>query len=115
MSKRGVLKNLRRCTRTSEPFDSRWECDYMLLLESESTIKQWSRCRTLRIPYTKADGSRGTYNPDFVVERTDGTKEIHEVKGTHLLPDADTQRKLAAGQVFCAKRGMLFKVITKRH
>ena len=113
MSERGVLRGLRRCTRTSERYDSTWERDYMLLVENDSIVKRWGRNRSLRIPYTKADGRRGTYNPDFIVERTDGTKELHEVKGGHLLGDEDTKRKLAAGEAFCRKRGMVFKVITR--
>lgn len=114
MSKKGVLKDLKRGTRKSEPYDSIWERDYMLVLEGDPIVKRWQRCRSLRIPYIKTDGSRGTYNPDFIVERTDGTKELHEVKGNHLLEDENTKRKLAAGEEFCRKRGMVFKVITKR-
>lgn len=112
--KKGVLSGLKRCARPSEPYDSAWERDYMALLESDNTIRRWERCRSLRIPYIKADGKRGRYNPDFIVERKDGTKELHEVKGGHLLTNDETKRKLAAGQAFCRQRGMIFKVITRR-
>lgn len=115
MSEKGVLNNLKRCTRQSEPFDSFWEKDYMLLLEGDPTVKRWERCRSLRIRYTKADGSPAYYNPDFIVERTDGGRELHEVKGNHLLQAPDTQEKLAAGEAFCRKRGMVFKLITRRN
>ena len=114
MTEKGVLKNLKRCTRSSEPYESSWEHDYMLLLENDSTVQRWERCRSLRIPYTRADGRRARYNPDFIVERTDGTKELHEVKGGHLVGAENTKRKLAAGGAFCRKRGMLFKVITRK-
>ena len=114
MSEKGILHDIKRGTRTTEPYDSSWECDYMLLLDADATVKRWERCRSLRIPYTKADGKRSRYNPDFIVERADGQKELHEVKGGHLLADADTQRKFAAGTAFCQKRGMVFKVITRR-
>ncbi|MFQ5853396.1 MAG: TnsA endonuclease N-terminal domain-containing protein [Candidatus Binatia bacterium] len=112
--KKGVLRGLKRCTRPSELYDSAWERDYMALLEGDTTIKRWERCRSLRIPYSKADGKRGYYNPDFIVERIDGTKELHEVKGGHLLTNEETKRKLAAAGIFCRKRGMIFKVITRR-
>ncbi|MFH1220588.1 MAG: TnsA endonuclease N-terminal domain-containing protein [Candidatus Eisenbacteria bacterium] len=115
MSKKGVLHDIKRGTRESEPYDSSWERDYMLLLDSDRAVKRWERCRSLRIPYMRADGKRGHYRPDFIVEREDGQKELHEVKGGHLLADADTQRKLAAGEEFCRKRGMVFKVIARRH
>ena len=114
MSKKGVLKDLKHCTHKSERYDSIWERDYMQVLEEDPIVKRWQRCRTLRIPYIKGDGSKGTYNPDFIIERVDGTKELHEVKGTHLLNEEDTKRKLAAGNEFCRKRGMVFKVITKK-
>jgi len=114
MSKKGVVRDLKRGSRISEPYDSKWECDYMLLLDSDETIKRWERCWSLRIPYTKSNGEKGYYNPDFIVERLDGQKEIHEVKGGHLMSDLNTQRKLAAGEAFCRTRDMIFKLITKR-
>ena len=114
MSEKGILHDLTRGTRASEPYDSTWERDYMILLDADATVKRWERCRSLRIPYTKADGKRGRYNPDFIVEHEDGQKELHEVKGGHLLADADTQRKFAAGEEFCRKRKMVYKVITRR-
>jgi hypothetical protein len=114
MSEKGILHDLKRGTRKSEPYDSTWERDYMLVLDADETVRRWERCRSLRIPYTKANGKKGRYNPDFIVERADGQKELHEVKGGHLLADADTQRKLAAGEDFCRKRNMVFKVVTRR-
>lgn len=114
MSEKGILHNLNRGTREIETYDSSWEREYMLLLDSDETVRRWERCRSLRIPYRKANGKRGLYNPDFIVERLDGQKEIHEVKGGHLLADADTQRKLAAGEEFCRRRNMVFKVVTRR-
>jgi hypothetical protein len=48
------------------------------------------------------------------VERIDGTRELHEVKGGHLLSDQNTQRKMEAAEAFCHKRAMVFKVITRR-
>lgn len=85
----------------------------MLLLENDETVKRWERCRSLRIPYTRADGRKATYNPDFVIERMDGTKEIHEVKGGHLVDGRDTQRKLKAGDDYCRRHALIFKVITR--
>ncbi len=114
MSEKGLLKDLKRCTRTSEPYDSTWERDYMLVLENDPTVRRWERCHSLQISYTKADSSQAHYNPDFIVERTDSTKELHEVKGEHLLTNEDTKRKLAAGEEFCRKRGMVFKIITRK-
>ena len=113
MSEKGVLRDIKRGTRGSEPYDSTWERDYMLVLDSDETVLRWERCRSLRIPYTKTGGKKGFYNPDFIVERSDGKKELHEVKGGHLLDD-NTKQKLVAGDDFCRKRDMFFKVITRR-
>ena len=113
MSTHGILRDLKRCTRKSEPYDSAWERDYMLALDADPLNRRWERCRSLRISYIKADGSRGHYNPDFIVERQDGVKELHEVKGGHLLEEENTKRKLAAGEAFCEKRGMRFRMITR--
>ena len=85
----------------------------MLLLEGDPSIKRWERCRSLWIHYVDAEGQSRGYNPDFVVERVDGTKEIHEVKGTHLVSNEETKRKIAAAEEFCRKRGMVYKVITR--
>lgn len=86
----------------------------MLLLDADDTVKRWERCRSLRIPCAKPGRKRGFYNPDFIVERADGTKELHEVKGGHLVTSQQTALKLAAGEEFCRKRGMVFKVITRK-
>lgn len=110
---RGILQNLKRCTRPAEKYESSWEKEYMLGLDGDSAVKKWGRCR-FRIPYLKKDGSEGAYKPDFIVEKSDGIKEIHEVKGGHLLSNDETRIKLIAGKEFCRKRGMVFKVITRK-
>jgi hypothetical protein len=53
------------------------------------------------------------YEPDFLVELVDGAKELREVKGEHLFSDANTALKLRAGDEFCRRRGMKYRVITK--
>ncbi len=53
------------------------------------------------------------YRPDFLIERIDGTKEIHEIKGRHFLENPDTLRKREAAENWCKRRGMKFIVISK--
>ncbi len=67
----------------------------------------------MRIPYRKWWGGRGHYEPDFLVELVGGDKELREVKGDYLFKDPNTARKLRAGDRFCRKRGMVFRVVTK--
>ena len=96
-----------------EWFDSSWELQYMDELERDPMVIRWTRHHGLRITYRKWWGGRGHYEPDFLVELVGGTKELREVKGEHLFGDANTARKLRAGDRFCRDRGMIFRVVTK--
>ena len=82
-------------------------------LERDPLIRRWTRHHGLRVPYRKWWGGRGYYEPDFLVELVDGSKELREVKGEHLFADMNTARKLRAGGQFCHERGMAFRVVTK--
>jgi len=96
-----------------EWFDSSWELQYMDELERDPMVVRWTRHHGLRIAYRKWWGGRGYYEPDFLVELAGGTKELREVKGEHLFGDANTSRKLRAGDRFCRDHAMVFRVVTK--
>lgn len=96
-----------------EWFDSYWEVQYMNELDRDPLVLRWTRHHGLSIPYRKWWGGQGYYEPDFLVEIAGGEKELREVKGEHLFKDANTARKLKAGDAFCQSRGMIFRVITK--
>jgi hypothetical protein len=51
--------------------------------------------------------------PDFLLERIDGAKEPHEVKGSQFINNPNIIRKHKAARNWCRKRGMYFVVITK--
>ena len=108
---RGWRKSLRG--NQGEWFDSSWELQYMHELDDDPLTAKWTRHHGLRIPYTKWWGGRGYYEPDFLVELVDTTKELREVKGTHLFADKNTTLKLREGERFCRTRGMTFRVVTK--
>jgi len=112
---RGWSKGWRKSTRgaAGEWFDSNWELQYMDEMDRDPLVARWTRHHGLRIPYRKWWGTLGYYEPDFLVEIMDDTKELREVKGEHLFRDANTARKLKAGDAFCRQRGMKFRVITK--
>ena len=105
----------RKSTRGSagEWYDSSWELQYMDELDRDPMVRRWTRHHGLRIPYRKWWGASGRYEPDFLVELVGDAKELREVKGEHLFRDANTARKLQAGEQFARARGMLFRVITK--
>jgi hypothetical protein len=96
-----------------EWYDSSWELQYMDELDRDALVARWTRHHGLRIPYRKWLGTQGHYEPDFLVELVDGDKELREVKGDHLFADRNTKLKLKAGDEFCRRRSMRFKVITK--
>ncbi|MBM4049699.1 MAG: hypothetical protein FJ279_31775 [Planctomycetes bacterium] len=108
---RGWKKSLRGSR--GEWFDSYWELQYMDELERDPLVTQWTRHHGFRIPYRKWWGGRGYYEPDFLVELVDGNRELREVEGEQLFRDANTTRKLLAGDGFCRERGMAFRVVTK--
>ena len=96
-----------------ERYDSSWELAYMHRLEKDKTVAKWTKNHGITIQYvTEASNVRG-YRPDFLVERIDGKKELHEVKGGQYLQNPDTQRKHEAAKNWCRRRGMQFVVITK--
>lgn len=111
----GWSKGWRKSTRgaAGEWFDSYWEVQYMGELERDPMVVRWTRHHGLQIPYRKWWGGQGRYEPDFLVEVVGGDKEIREVKGEHLFRDANTARKLKAGDAYCRQRGMKFRVVTK--
>lgn len=82
-------------------------------MERDPLVVKWTRHHDIRIPYRKWWGGKGFYEPDFLIETADGNKELREVKGNHLFRDANTGRKLRAGDAFCRNRGMKFRVVTK--
>ena len=113
--RQGWSKGWRKSPRGSagEWFDSSWELQYMDELDRDPLIIRWTRHHDVRIPYRKWWGGIGRYEPDFLVELAGGDMEIREIKGEHLFRDANTARKLAAGDAFCRQRGMKFRVVTK--
>ena len=111
----GWSKGWKKSTRSEggEWFDSYWEVQYMSELDRDPIVLKWTRHHGLRIPYRKWWGGQGRYEPDFLVEIAGGEKEIREVKGEHLFRDANTARKLTAGEAYCRERDMKFRVVTK--
>jgi hypothetical protein len=113
-SERGDFENPTKSAYSIERYDSLWERDYMRRLERDKTVAKWTKTHGITIQYVTEAGNVRGYRPDFLVELLDGSKELHEVKGTQLLDNPDTRRKHEAAQNWCTRRGMHFSVITKR-
>ena len=52
--------------------------------------------------------------PDFLVEMTDGSKRLVEVKPSDRLDRPIVQRKLAVGRSFAVQEGWTFHVVTEK-
>ncbi len=111
-SESGVFEHPTKSPFSLEKYDSRWEREYMEELELYSDISKWTKNHNIRIPYVDDAGYKKYFEPDFLIEKVDGTKEIHEVKGGHLM-NRETELKMNAAKRFCEARKMTFRLITK--
>lgn len=115
-------------------YRSSWEFSYMMRLDADPTVIEWSS-ESIIVPYTdKATGKFHRYFPDFVVKKKEGT----EVK-TYMIeikPEAQTREpkrgkkkrktfinevktwgkntgKWEAAERFCKAKGWQFMIITE--
>lgn len=108
---RGILKRLKKNPRGESSYDSLLERNYMLELESMSGIKEWTKDHGIRIPYRIFGILPHYYLPDFLITFIDGSKEIHETKGTGFLSWMSTHVKREAGDKWCKEHGMVYRFI----
>jgi|SRR3989344_4617467 len=109
---RGIYENPKKSPFTFEKYDDGWERDYMQQLDEDSFVTKWTKSHNIKIPYVDDAGYKKHFEPDFLIEKTDGIKEIHEVKGGHLM-NRDTELKTNAAKLFCEARNMKFRLLTK--
>lgn len=82
-------------------------------LESDSSVAKWTKNHGIRISYFTEQNKFRTYNPDFLVEYTDGRIEIVEMKGGHLIKNPETKKKKEFADKWCEARGMKYRILTK--
>lgn len=112
-SERGDYENPIKSAYSVERYDSSWEREYMKRLERDKTVIKWTKNHGITIQYVTEAGNIRGYRPDFLIERNDGTVELHEIKGGQYLNNLDTMRKHEAAKNWCRKRMMAFLVVTK--
>ncbi len=110
---RGEFEEPKKSAYSIEYYDSSWELEYMKELEEDPKVAKWTKNHGLQIKYFDDEGKFRTFKPDFLVETVDGTKELHEMKGTHLLDNPITKRKVDKAREWCKNRGMNFRIISK--
>jgi len=113
MTKFELLENPKKSPYSLEYSDSSWELEYMKELENDDSIAKWTKNHGVRIPYFTEDNNFRTYNPDFLVEKTDGSIELVEMKGEHLLKNPNTKRKMEYAKKWCDARGIKYRLISK--
>jgi hypothetical protein len=112
LSQRGKLSKLKRSPYGEENYDSLLERDYMVELEHDPAVREWTKKHKIVIPY-RILGFPHRYHPDFLVTYKDGSKELHETKGLPLLFWLSTKLKRLSAEQYCASLGWKYKLITK--
>lgn len=107
----GVLTDLHKNPAGQSKYDSLVERAYMLSLEENPHVKSWTKDHGISIPY-QFFFVRRQYRPDFLVELKDGTKEVHETKGSGLMYWLTTHAKREAAEKWCKERGYKYVLVT---
>jgi hypothetical protein len=113
MTGSGAFENPTKSAYSLEYYDSSWELEYMKELESDDSVSKWTKNHSIRISYFTDENKFRTYNPDFLVEKTDRTVELVEMKGEHLLKNPDTKKKMEFAKKWCEARGMKYRIVSK--
>ena len=108
----GNLTGLKKSPSGEEEYDSALEREYMVELERDPAVKQWTKRHGIKIPYWLL-GIPRRYHPDFLVEYQDDHKELHETKGLPLMLWLSTKLKQESAEEFCRKQGWRYQMITK--
>lgn len=83
-----------------------------LLFDRDLTIQEY-RSQPERFAFTDAFGNSRTYVPDFIVWKTTGEIEIHEVTLTERKARVSLQEREKAARKICQERGWRYVVHTE--
>lgn len=108
-NKRGTYVSTK--TGREHRFKSGWEEAVMKYLDSEATVLDWNY-ECVRIPYMY-DNHKRWYVPDFVFTRTDGVKEMWEVKPSQFALTERVMNTSAAGRAYCIANDMEYVLATE--
>jgi len=110
-SKRGTLSGLTKSPRGTETYDSLLERDYMVELDHDARVREWTKEHGVTIPY-RLLGIPRRYHPDFLVTYNNGARELHETKGLPLMFWLSTKLKRQSAEAYCANLGWKYKMVT---
>jgi len=83
-----------------------------LLFDRDSTVQEY-RSQPERFAWTSSEGNSRTYVPDFIVWKTTGEIEIHEVTLTERQERLSIQEREKAAREICQQRGWRYVVHTE--
>ncbi len=92
--------------------DSRWEAVRMQQLDTDATVRTWTRLAE-RIPYVAKNGKPRFYAPDFLVEYVDSHRVVEEVKPLAFAKNPDTLVKAAAALQALQAVGIEYRIVTE--
>lgn len=110
--KSGYFLSVKNCYQQLH-YRSSWELEIMKCLEDFNEVKTY-KGEGLAIPY-QLNGEPHLYYPDFLIEYTDGTTLMAEIKPKRECSDAMNRAKWEAAQAYCHARGWKFEVWTENH
>ncbi|HDZ61161.1 MAG TPA: hypothetical protein ENH46_05635 [Candidatus Pacearchaeota archaeon] len=108
---RGEFKNPKKSPYNFEVYDSSWEKEFMEELEKDEEIKKWTKNHSIIIDYYDTNSKFRGFKPDFLVEKKDGSIELIEIKGRHLL--LEFKKKMESAEKWCNARKMNLRVISR--
>jgi hypothetical protein len=116
-------------------YRSSWECHFMLFLDSNPNVIQWSS-ESIRIPYKHPfTGRMTTYVPDFLIVYLDRNGKQHvemieikphnqsvisekKARGKNAIKLAQTvainQAKWVYAKAWCKQQGITFRIVTEQ-
>jgi len=83
-----------------------------LLFDRDSTVQEY-RSQPERFAWTSSQGTSHTYVPDFMVWKTTGEIEIHEVTLTSRQDRLSIQEREKAARSICQQRGWRYVIHTE--
>ena len=111
--KRGIYEDPTKSPYNLEYYDSGLERQMMAKLEADPYVAKWQKRHGISIPWIDSQGRKHKYLPDFLVEYTDGSKAIIEVKGADRMDSPSVLRKRSAAEEWCRQRDMRYELTTK--
>jgi hypothetical protein len=112
LSKHGILEDPKKSPYNYEAYDSLLELNFMQRMEADPAVRRWMKRHTITIPWIDAQKHNRRYHPDFLVEHTDGTKALIEVKDPTRVDSDDVLRKRRSAEMWCKRRDMRYIIQT---